>query len=304
MVVDGTAHPTAVRGTVAELLRGEPLSWTPCDDDSVSLGAGTTTIDAPQSAEFSPVSLVVDSRASARVGSKPTPTTSTPVVVGRPDAAHLTVEVPATTDDSVLVVHQNYSAGWVATDRGGEVLRPIRVNGWQQGWAIPAGAGQVVRATFAPDVPYRLGLVGGSLLAVLVLAGGFLRRGGHAVPPLPARAVKGGPWSVLLVASLTIGAGFVGLIAAGVGVLASRMLSRPVTAWLVVGTGMSAALLVVTAGAWPDARQGVDSTLVQLLVLIALAACLAELGVDARRPRRELLRSFRRPQRMIGRSTK
>ena len=241
VVVDGTAHSTAVSGTVAQLLRGEPLSWTSCDGDSMSLGAGTTTIDAPQSAEFSPVSLVVDSRAAARVGSTSTSTlqTSTPVVVGRPDAAHLTLEVPSAKDDSVLVVHQNYSAGWVATDQGGEVLSPIRVNGWQQGWVVPAG--------LCPGRPRDL-------------------RSGRPLPRGSGRrlaARSAGPCCRLPVASTSrcpaiAGAGARGLAVerctggvphdrcgprgAGrgrVGVLASTALSRRATTLLVIGTGMS-----------------------------------------------------------------
>ena len=37
-----------------------------------------------------------------------------------------------------LVVAQNYNVGWVAK-LGSQTLKPVRIDGWQQGYAVPAG---------------------------------------------------------------------------------------------------------------------------------------------------------------------
>ena len=299
--MSGQAHQTAVSGTVDELLRGEPLAWTSCGRADVTFGAGTATVDAPQSAEFIPVSLVVDGSTSA--GHKPEP--ELPLVVDRPDPAQLSVEVPSTSDDTLLVVHQNFSDGWVATGESGSRLTPIRVNGWQQGWILPAGSGQMVHAEFQPDLTYRWGMIGGALLALVVILGGFWRGRSRPVPPLGSWVPGRRPWSVLVVASLAIISGPIGLVAGGLGVLATRVLSRRETYWFTLGAMTSAAALVVAAGAWPEARQGVDSAVVQLLVLAALAACLAEAGsLRDRDAGARGFRSLRRPHRITGRSTR
>jgi arabinofuranan 3-O-arabinosyltransferase len=301
VIVNGQAHQTEVSGSVDELLGGKPLAWTSCGSAEVTLSAATAMVDAPKSAEFIPVSLVVGGSPSA--SDRPEP--ELPLVVDRPDPARLSVDVPSTSDDTLLVVHQNYSDGWVATGESGTRLTPIRVNGWQQGWILPAGSGQLVHAEFQPDAPYRWGMIGGALLAVGVLIGGFWMRRSRPVPPLGSWVPGRRRWSALVLASLTVISGPLGLVAGGLGVLATRVLSRHATYWFALGATTSAAALVVAGGTWPQSRQGVDSAVVQLLVLAALAACLAEAAsvpdpdADARG-----LRSLRRPHRMTGRSTR
>ena len=57
----------------------------------------------------------------------------------------------------------------------GHVLEAVQLDGWQQGWIVPAGPGGTVTMTFAPDQSYRLGLGLGAvlpgLLACLALFG-------------------------------------------------------------------------------------------------------------------------------------
>jgi arabinofuranan 3-O-arabinosyltransferase len=46
-----------------------------------------------------------------------------------------------------------------------------RVDGWQQAWIVPAGAGGVVSLSFTPDHSYRLGLLIGLIAALLLVTG-------------------------------------------------------------------------------------------------------------------------------------
>ncbi len=71
---------------------------------------------------------------------------------------------------ALLNVHQNYNRGWVATVNGHQ-LKSVRLDGWQQGWVLPASVGrQVVTLQFPADGSFRLILlVGGGLAAVLVV---------------------------------------------------------------------------------------------------------------------------------------
>jgi hypothetical protein len=79
---------------------------------------------------------------------------------------------------SYLEVHENYNPGWAA-GLDGRALTPVRLDGWQQGFVVPAGAGGTITMTFRPAGTYHLVLIL-SLLAVVVLlalaAWSFLRR--------------------------------------------------------------------------------------------------------------------------------
>ena len=65
----------------------------------------------------------------------------------------------------------------------GTALTPVTVNGWQQGWVVPAGTSGTVTLSFASNAVYRAGLVGGlallPMLALLALV--------PAAPPAAAR---------------------------------------------------------------------------------------------------------------------
>jgi len=65
------------------------------------------------------------------------------------------------------------------------VLSSIVVDGWQQGWVVPAGVSGEVELSFVPDRLYRSGLlVGAGLLLLLVVLAALpvRRRGLHTVP--------------------------------------------------------------------------------------------------------------------------
>ena len=56
-------------------------------------------------------------------------------------------------------------------DRRRLALTPVPVNGWQQGWLVPAGTSGPSRLSFPSNALYRAGLAGGlALLPVLLLA--------------------------------------------------------------------------------------------------------------------------------------
>ena len=70
----------------------------------------------------------------------------------------------AGTDDRVVVLHENVNAGWAAA-LGGADLDPVTVDGWQQGFLLPAGDAADRRASRSPTPPTRptgSGLVAGA----------------------------------------------------------------------------------------------------------------------------------------------
>jgi arabinofuranan 3-O-arabinosyltransferase len=83
---------------------------------------------------------------------------------------------------SYLVVNENFNVGWRASI-GGRPLRTVRLDGWKQGWLLPAGTAGVVTLTYVPDRLNHDAIIGGLgaaglilLLAVVPWAVGALRR--------------------------------------------------------------------------------------------------------------------------------
>ena len=68
---------------------------------------------------------------------------------------------------SYLEVHQAANPGWTAT-LNGHRLTPVTLDGWQQAFVVPAGAGGTTVMTFTPAMGYHR-LLAGSVLAVCVL---------------------------------------------------------------------------------------------------------------------------------------
>ena len=121
--------------------------------------------------------------------------------------------------DRVLAMRENANGGWQATVAG-RTLRPVVVDGWQQGWLLPAGAAGTVTVSFAPDEPYRAGLFGGAGLLLLVLLAAVIpaaRRQAPAVSPAIAErsdAALGSPGRMLRPV-LATAIGLVALISVG-----------------------------------------------------------------------------------------
>jgi arabinofuranan 3-O-arabinosyltransferase len=114
---------------------------------------------------------------------------------------------------SFLVVHEAANDGWTAR-LDGQRLRPVRLDGWQQGFVLPSGGGRV-ELVFAPDRPYRAALAVGALLALGLLALALLPVRSRVELPAarvrsPARRRAG---AVLALAALPLLAGPAGLVA-------------------------------------------------------------------------------------------
>ena len=82
-------------------------------------------------------------------------------------------------EEAVLAIPENANAGWVATVDGHPLAR-TRVDGWQQAWIVPAGAGGVVVLACTPDHSDRLGLLIGRLAAWHGFTEGLLWSSGFA----------------------------------------------------------------------------------------------------------------------------
>ena len=216
--VGGLLRPTQLVASRADLYRLRPVSTAFCTGpEEVQLAAGRNDLTAL------PGDLAVADRLAlgATAGA------------AAPRGAEVTGDgrtgrrlVPAT-GTRLLVERHNFNPGWEAT-QGGHRLQGVVVDGWQQGWVVDGGTG-VVRTRYAPDGPYRLGLLAGGLafLALLLVSALPRRRWpGHEAPPLAGGGT--GVWASILLA-LALGGllgGWPGVLVSAVGAAIGRGLPR------------------------------------------------------------------------------
>jgi arabinofuranan 3-O-arabinosyltransferase len=276
--IDGTMYKTSLKGTDADLLLLDPVTLTMCTAyGTVPLAAGSHHLIAPTTQlpfdvssltlkQVVKVPAATDAARSARVVSWGAE--SRQVAIGSGPATY-------------LEVHQNYNAGWNAT-LDGKRLTPIELDGWQQGYVVPAGKGGTVQLKFGPERLYLFGLLVGALgvLLLLVLLGlGIFRR------QRAERLKPSGPWTAQVPLWLAVvGAGAVLFVAGGPLVIAVPILfflgsRRP--AWLpwIAALGMVAAGVIASLnpGTGALSQSGSFSAAAQICALIALAAVLVPL---------------------------
>jgi arabinofuranan 3-O-arabinosyltransferase len=178
----------------------------------------------------------------------------------------------------VLTVDENTNPGWVAT-LGGHRLAGVTVDGWQQGYVVPAGAQPAtVELAFAPDRWMRWGMLGGALAVLALLLGAALP--GRRIRQLSRPA--GGPRLVVAVASvaaLSLVGGLAGLVvaaaAAGSWLVARRSgRARALLPWA-AGALLVAAGLRLAIDPWGTAAYAAGARLTQWLCLGALGLAFA-----------------------------
>ncbi|MGH3150503.1 MAG: alpha-(1-_3)-arabinofuranosyltransferase domain-containing protein, partial [Streptosporangiaceae bacterium] len=136
-----------------------------------------TTTAAPATTAAAPTTTSAAAPTSATAAAAPTsataaaaPTSAAARVVTirswQPDQQQLTIGPGAA---SYLEIHENDNPGWAATLNGRQ-LTPVRLDGWQQAFIVPAGAGGPVTLTFRPAATYHLVLIASILAVALLLA--------------------------------------------------------------------------------------------------------------------------------------
>ncbi|MFE3292356.1 alpha-(1-_3)-arabinofuranosyltransferase family protein [Rhodococcus sp. NPDC059234] len=160
----GQVRRTTVTATALQLRSGAPVPATVCGDPATALPAGEQSVLVSPGPAFFVDGLRLDA---ARPASD-LPRTETPVPTTAWTANHRELTFTTADRDRLLVIPESQNLGWVATAPDGTELSRVVVNGWQQGWVVPAGTDGTVTLDFPTDRWYRLGIAGG-LLALIPL---------------------------------------------------------------------------------------------------------------------------------------
>ncbi|WP_331450167.1 alpha-(1-_3)-arabinofuranosyltransferase family protein [Streptomyces prasinus] len=276
LAVDGRLHETAVQGTVGDLVERRPVDVTLCqegeEETALELSAGEHRVEAGDAGPLTVTALTLT------LGTVPDVSAAERELEVKDwlgDQRELAVGSGAA---SYLTTYENYNKGWTAT-LNGEELTPVRLDGWQQGWRIPAGESGTVKLSYGPATTYDAALIGGGVgVALLIGLALWRRKAENPDAPQPAPAAPG-PWlgAVALTLVGVVVAGWWALLVPALALLAWRRaaLLAPLALAALAGAGIIA---VFGAGEPAGAGEGAFGHLAQLLALIALFAALVSLG--------------------------
>jgi arabinofuranan 3-O-arabinosyltransferase len=287
VTLDGRTYATAVSGTVADLINLTPLSLRLCTAGSaLTLTAGRHWLTSPGTG----VPLAVTSLSLTNTGTPPaaatgTPAASRPLRINFWGTEYRTVTIgPGSL--AYLEVHQAANPGWTAT-LNGKPLTPVTLDGWQQAFIVPRGAGGTVVMSFTPVTGYHWLLLG-SVLAVCVLIAAAAwpsRRRPRRRAAAPESRGSGGAagyagyWAAVVGTAVVL-AVVGGPVAAAVPVVILLGWRRPRwVPWLAFIAMCTAGVLVITGlSRGAESGFGAFGWPAQAAALIALAAALTPPG--------------------------
>jgi arabinofuranan 3-O-arabinosyltransferase len=284
VTVDGHTYQTSASGVVGQLTAFAPIKLSLCTPDgTLQLAAGRHTITSPgQSGALALTDLVL-------AGGTPPPaaTTARTTSVLNWGAEQRQVSISAG-DSTYLEVHQSYNTGWTAT-LNGTPLTPVVLDGWQQGFVVPSGAGGVITLSFPAGDAYRTALIASGAAVVLLIIAAILparftsrrRRPANAARSgRSARSARFGDQQRTIAALVAVAALFVvigGWAAVLVPILAALGYLRPTwLPWVAGGAAIAAGVcsLIGLAGHVGTPGYGTFGAPAQVFALAALAAAL------------------------------
>ena len=160
VTIDGERLPVSLQGTTADLLAGQPIDMVACNDEPVDLSEGSTLLRTAEGREtgLDIDRLVLRSAAGGAADTGGGPLVDPDEQEPRPamevtgqGRTSVDVSVPKADEDFWLVLGQSYNAGWHATAGGKDLGPPTLVNGYANGWKVPAGTDIAIHAEWTPQ---------------------------------------------------------------------------------------------------------------------------------------------------------
>lgn len=274
ITVDSTVVHTKVETTTSALADRSNVELLPCGAPTVTVSNGSR-ITTRSTSLLQPISMTLTARALR------SPVPATPVVGTHWSATARDLALPSRVGATLLSVHENANPGWIATLNGAE-LQSVELDGWQQGWVVPAGVAGEVHLRFVPDRIYRRGLLLGAALVLVLLVVALAPVRAPGAPAVGRRSTS--PVLVGLTGLLVVAVGgLTGLAAVGAALLL-WLLGGWWRSWLaLVALAAAGGLLVLNP--WTTTDYAGARAPAQALCVIGLAMIWSTLLADVRRTR-------------------
>ncbi len=278
VTIDKQTYQTYVSGSRSALTAGSPISLGICTLKPITLDVGSHTLTtSPGSQRFNIATLTLTNQ------TRTPPPSARSAKLGKWGLEHRSVTLSGGSS-GVLTIHENFSKSWTATVNG-KTLPAIQVDGWQQGFVVPAGGDVTVVITNHPSILLRIGLLVGAVTAFLVLLAALIprrRRVKAARLPTPARSHR---LRVVRVTSLVVACATTALVAGPV--VAAAVPVMAVVIWLVrriapvlvlAAFGTAIGMCISENATYPAAHRGVFSPITQVAIALAIAAVILAAG--------------------------
>ncbi|MFD8543932.1 alpha-(1-_3)-arabinofuranosyltransferase family protein [Streptomyces sp. NPDC059649] len=286
LAVDGVLHATKASGYVRDLTERRPVPVQLCAgearDGRLELAAGRHRVEAGDQGPLAltDVTLGRGGVAGTRVAGRERTAAAQDWSGDR-----RTVRI-APGQAVYLQMYENANDGWQAT-LNGHRLTPLRLDGWQQGFLVPAGTGGTIELTYAPAGLYDAGLIGGAAAVALLAVGALVsprksQTAQPADPPAPP-APPAPSWLLGVVALTGVMALAAGPYAVIVPLLALAARFRPALLGPLALVAMTGAGVIAAVGAGEPVAtgRGAFGAAAQALALLALAAAVVTVPVPA-----------------------
>jgi arabinofuranan 3-O-arabinosyltransferase len=239
VTVDGVTVPTRISVPPGSA-PGDALAWEACGAVTVAPAASHDLVVDPGRG-YRILRAVVRSVSMSQV----TPMAET-VAIEHDGPTRLVGEVSASPQSRIVSLAMNSNPGWQAT-LGGRALSPVVLDGFRQGFVIPAATGGRLDVRFAPDGTYRWVLLGGGVLALPVLLGAAWPGRRRTGAPLGSAPVTTAPRAVTVAVAGLAGGVLLGIPGLAVGVVAALAADRAGRAPQPWGRVLPPVLLLLTA---------------------------------------------------------
>ena len=275
VAVSGRFVQTSVSTTVGTLLEGDPVAARACDPTPITLPAGSQELLISPGTAFIADGIQLSGPLAAEIVTAPT--TPAQIIDWTSDRRQISVVRSPIT--RVMVVPESVNPGWIAHTPDGATLTPVIVNGWQQGWVVPAGAQGTITLDFESNRAYRIGLIAGLALLPLLLLLALVPARRPVAPEHPTRTISPGKSAAIgLLAAAGVIAGVGGIAVFGAALIATYLLRhrQPILDRLTVAVTAGALILagsLLSRYPWRSVDGYIGhSPWVQALALISLAA--------------------------------
>jgi arabinofuranan 3-O-arabinosyltransferase len=173
LTIDGQAIPVRITGSSTDALAGRPLAITTCGPLTLAAGPHDLRAAEGRSTGVDLDQLVLRTSDGLAWDDAPAAGRAASATILEEGADHLRVRVDAAggTGPQWLVLGQSHNDGWAATLDGRDLGPPVLVDGFANGWELPAGTdGAVVDLRFTPQRRVDVALVISAISALVCLA--------------------------------------------------------------------------------------------------------------------------------------
>jgi arabinofuranan 3-O-arabinosyltransferase len=273
LIVDGTRVPMQVHAPTAAVLDGDAVTATACGPQPLILSAGAHRFTLAATAWALPRALTLSTPDTSITSPVPAPGS---FAIRDWQKTNRRVDVD-TTEQSLLVIRENFNSGWQAT-LGGRHLKAVLNDGWEQAFIVPPHTHGTVAVLYTPQRYFTAGLVVGLLAALGLIAAALWFRNGGTPGAAADGALRWGTQAALLAVFAFAIAGLGGLVTLSVVAGVRRLLwpkRRDVPVWLPGSLFLAVGISVATASSL-RVFDVANSSSIQLLTLAAV--CLAAIS--------------------------